>query len=55
MADLTLTTFDAVADILMADALRLLDRFERLKGHSACRAYVARATARPALFSSGPK
>lgn len=39
----------SVADILMADVLRLPDRFERLSGHPACRAYVARATARPAF------
>ena len=37
----------SVADILMADALRLLDRFDRLENHPACRAYVSRATARP--------
>lgn len=39
----------SVADILMADALRLVDRFERLSDYPACRAYVARATARPAF------
>ena len=37
----------SVADILMADALRLVDRFDGLAGSPACRAYVARATARP--------
>jgi glutathione S-transferase len=39
----------SVADILMADVLRLVDRFDGLAGHPACRAYVARATARPAF------
>ncbi len=39
----------SVADILMADVLRLLQRFDRLTGHPACRDYVARATARPAF------
>ena len=37
----------SVADILMADVLRLVDRFEGLTGYPACRDYVARATARP--------
>src|SRR3984885_13535625 len=37
----------SVADILMADVLRLVDRFEGLADHPACHAYVARATARP--------
>lgn len=36
----------SVADILMADVLRLVDRFDGLAAHSACRAYVRRATAR---------
>jgi len=39
----------SIADILMSDALRLLNRFERLSAHPACRDYVARATARPAF------
>ena len=39
----------SIADILMADVLRLVDRFGRLKAHPACRDYVARATARPAF------
>ncbi len=39
----------SVADILMADVLRLVDRFDGLAGHPACRDYVARATARPFL------
>jgi glutathione S-transferase len=38
----------SIADILMADVLRLPDRFDGLAGYPACRAYVARATARPA-------
>lgn len=42
----------SVADILMADVLRLVDRFDRLTGHPACRAYVARATARPAFMTA---
>lgn len=39
----------SVADILMSDALRLVDRFDGLAAHPACRAFVARATARPAF------
>jgi len=39
----------SVADILMADVLRLVDRFDGLADHPACRDYVARATARPAF------
>ncbi|MGE3771756.1 MAG: glutathione S-transferase family protein, partial [Gammaproteobacteria bacterium] len=39
----------SVADILMADVLRLVDRFDGLASYPACRAYVARATARPAF------
>ncbi|RAL23826.1 glutathione S-transferase [Lujinxingia litoralis] len=42
----------SVADILMADVLRLVDRFERLEGHPACREYVARATARPSFVKA---
>jgi glutathione S-transferase len=42
----------SVADILMADVLRLVDRFERLARHPACRGYVARATARPAFVKA---
>ena len=37
----------SVADILMADVLRLVDRFDGLATYPACRDYVARATARP--------
>ena len=39
----------SVADILMADVLRLVNRFDGLADYPACRAYVARATARPAF------
>jgi glutathione S-transferase len=39
----------SVADIAMADVLRLVDRFDVLAAHPACRAYVARATARPSF------
>jgi glutathione S-transferase len=39
----------SVADILMADVLRLVDRFGGLADCPACQAYVARATARPAF------
>ena len=39
----------SVADILMADVLRLVDRSDGLAKHSACRDYVARAIARPAF------
>lgn len=39
----------SVADILMADVLRLVDRFEGLADFPEARAYVARATARPAF------
>lgn len=39
----------SIADILMADVLRLVNRFDGLAGHPACRDYVTRATARPAF------
>lgn len=42
----------SVADILMADVLRLVNRFDRLADHPACRDYVARATARPAFVKA---
>ena len=42
----------SVADILMADVLRLVDRFDGLATHPACRDYVARATARPSLVKA---
>ncbi|MBC9882371.1 glutathione S-transferase family protein [Bradyrhizobium sp. INPA01-394B] len=39
----------SVADILMADVLRVVDGFDGLADSLACRAYVARATSRPAF------
>jgi glutathione S-transferase len=39
----------SVADIMLADVLRLVDRFDGLADYPACRAYVQRATARPAF------
>ncbi|CAN7433487.1 glutathione S-transferase family protein [Rhizobium leguminosarum] len=39
----------SVADILMADVLRLINRFDGLAECPACRDYVARATARPSF------
>lgn len=42
----------SIADILMADVLRLVDRFDGLADYPACRAYVARATARPAFMKA---
>ena len=42
----------SVADILMADVLRLVDRFDALAGHPACRYYVARAVARPSFVKA---
>jgi glutathione S-transferase len=39
----------SVADILMSDVLRLVDRFDGLAAHPACQDYVRRATARPAF------
>ena len=39
----------SVADILMADVLRLVHRFDGLAEQPACRAYVERATARPSF------
>lgn len=42
----------SIADILMADVLRVVDRFDGLANHPACRAYVARATARPAFVKA---
>jgi len=41
-----------VADILMVDALRLVDRFDRLADKPASRAYIERATARPAFVKA---
>jgi glutathione S-transferase len=42
----------SIADILMSDVLRLVDRFDGLATHPACRGYVARATARPAFVKA---
>ena len=42
----------SVADILMADVLRLVDRFDGLATFTACKAYVTRATARPAFVKA---
>ena len=39
----------SVADILMADVLRIVDRLDGLAPYPACKAYVDRATARPAF------
>jgi glutathione S-transferase len=39
----------SVADILMSDVLRVVDGFAGLADSPACRAYVARATSRPAF------
>ncbi|MBV8762431.1 MAG: glutathione S-transferase family protein [Deltaproteobacteria bacterium] len=44
-----LTGAFTVADILMADVLRIVDRFDGLAKYPACKAYLARATARPAF------
>ncbi len=41
-----------VADLLMADVLRQVDRFDGLANHPACHAYVARTTARPAFLKA---
>ena len=38
-----------VADLLMADVLRQVDKFDGLASYPACRTYVARAKARPAF------
>jgi glutathione S-transferase len=39
----------SIADILMADVLRLVERFDGLSEYPACRAYVLQATSRPAF------
>ena len=39
----------SVADILMVDVLRLIDRFNGLEEAPTCKAYVQRASARPAF------
>lgn len=42
----------SIADILMADVLRLVHRFDGLAEHPACRDYVVRAMARPAFVKA---
>jgi len=42
----------SVADLLMADVLRLVDKFGALAPYRACSDYVARATARPAFVKA---
>jgi hypothetical protein len=42
----------SIADILMADVLRLVDRFDGLAAHPSCRDYVVRATARPSFVKA---
>jgi glutathione S-transferase len=42
----------SVADLVMADVLRPVDRFDGLANYPGCRAYVARATARPAFVKA---
>jgi glutathione S-transferase len=39
----------SIADILMTDVLRLVDRFDGLAEYPICRDYVSRATSRPAF------
>jgi glutathione S-transferase len=41
-----------VADLLMADVLRQVDRFDGLANYPACRSYVKRITARPAFVKA---
>jgi glutathione S-transferase len=41
-----------VADLLMADVLRQVHRFDGFEDYPACRAYVLRATARPAFVKA---
>ena len=42
----------SIADILMADVLRLVDRFDGLTRYPASHDYVARATARPSFMKA---
>lgn len=42
----------SVADVLMADVLRVVDRFGGLTAYPACLAYVARATSRPSFVKA---
>ena len=39
----------SIADLAMADVLRLVDRFGELANYSACQDYVVRAMARPSF------
>ena len=39
----------SIADIVMADVLRLVNRFDGLANYPACRDYLARTTARPSF------
>lgn len=52
MATTCLVATFSVADILMADVLRLVDRFDGLAAYPACRDYVARGTARPSFVKA---
>ncbi|GAB6259943.1 glutathione S-transferase family protein [Photobacterium sp. R1] len=47
-----LTANFSVADIAMADVLRLVDRFGGLTHYPACKAYVLRASSRPAFLTA---
>jgi glutathione S-transferase len=42
----------SIADILMADVLRLIDRFDGLSAYAACHDYVERAKSRPAFIKA---
>jgi len=42
----------SIADVAMADTLRLVDRFDGLREHPACRDYLTRATSRPAFVKA---
>ena len=42
----------SIADIVMADVLRLVDRFGGLAQYPACRDYLTRATARPSFMKA---
>ena len=47
-----LTENFSVADIVMVDVLRLVDRFDGLATYPGCRAYVARGIGRPAFVKA---
>ena len=42
----------SVAAVMKADVLRLVDRFDGLASHPACRDYVTRATTRPSFVKA---